>query len=232
MAGEPFPIHGNGFACAWTVESASDTAVELSLSSDGPAPFRYAAQAAYELEAGALTMRIRISNMEDDPLPYGLGLHPWIVRTPDVTLQAPATTVCLEGPDHLPAGAAAVTSRPDWNFERPRGLPADWINNGFLGWGGRADVVWPDRKLALEIAAAPPLERYILYSPSGAADFFCFEPVTHGVDAHNAPGGPEANGLAVLEPGGSLSIACRFSPRRIDDASRPSPFAPGAARNA
>jgi aldose 1-epimerase len=53
------------------------------------------------------------------------------------------------------------------------------------------------------------------YSPSNKADFFCFEPVTHPVDAHNLPGGPTANGLRVLAPREAMTAACRFCPRRL-----------------
>ena len=215
VAGEPYPIHGNGFLSAWTVETATATDAALSLESTGPGPFRYSARATYGLAAGALTMRMTVVNRADQPLPFGLGFHPWLVRTRDTLLKAAAETVVLESGDHLPAGAEPLSSRPDCDFRNLRALPGDWINNGFLMWDGRADIVWPDRKLALEIESDPPLSVYIVYSPSADADFFCFEPVTHVIDAHNASGGPDANGLAILAPGESLSISCRFAPRRM-----------------
>jgi aldose 1-epimerase len=216
LPGEPYPIHGNGFSSAWSVENTTPTSAELSLMSDGPGPFRYAARVSYALNAGALTMRLSVVNHAAEPLPFGLGFHPWIVRTSETLLQAKAKSLVLERSDHLPSGKAQVSSHPGWNFAEPRRLPDDWINNAFLNWDGRALVQWPDRKLALELAADPPITVYIVYSPSREADFFCFEPVSHGVDAHNASGGAEANGLAVLAPQGSLSVACRCMPRRID----------------
>jgi aldose 1-epimerase len=108
-----------------------------------------------------------------------------------------------------------VTSRPQWDFSEGRELPSGWINNAFLGWDGRANIVWRDRNLALEVKAEPPLEVCIVYSPSAEADFFCFEPVMHPVDAHNLPGSPQANGLVILQPQASLSATCQFRPRRI-----------------
>jgi aldose 1-epimerase len=216
LPGEPYPIHGNGFSSAWSVENTTSTTAELSLMSDGPGPFRYAARASYALKAGALTMRLSVVNHAAEPLPFGLGFHPWIVRTSETLLRAKAKSFVLETSDHLPSGKAQVSSRPGWNFAESRRLPGDWINNAFLDWDGRALVRWPDRSLALELAADPPLTVYIVYSPSREADFFCFEPITHAVDAHNASGGPEANGLIVLAPQESLSVACRCTPGRID----------------
>jgi aldose 1-epimerase len=216
LEGEPYPIHGNGFLNAWDVEAVAPAGVELSLTSNGPGPFRYAARAAYALRAGALTMSMSLVNLADARLPFGLGFHPWIVRTPETLLKAKADRVALETRHHLPSGTAPIASRPQWNFSTPSKLPSDWINNGFLGWDGRAEIVWRDRKLSLEIAADPPLDVFIVYSPSDKADFFCFEPVSHPVDAHNAAAGPEANGLAILQPGASLTATCRFEPLRID----------------
>jgi aldose 1-epimerase len=215
LPGEPYPIHGNGFSSAWNVETAGAGGVELSLASDGPGPFRYAARASYQLDAGALTMGLSVVNRADEPLPFGLGFHPWIVRTAETLLEAKAERVVLETSDHLPSGDAAVSSYPDWDFSRLRDLPGGWINNAFLGWDGGAEILWLDRSLALEVSADPLLGVYIVYSPSADADFFCFEPVTHSVDAHNAPGDPEANGLVVLQPEASLTAMCRFRPRTI-----------------
>ncbi|MBV8107640.1 MAG: aldose 1-epimerase [Hyphomicrobiales bacterium] len=215
LPGEPYPIHGNGFSSPWSVESAAAERVELLLTSNGPGPFCYIARATYELDRGALTMGLRLRNLAAEPLPFGLGFHPWLVRTPVALLQAKAERVVLENSGHLPAGEAPVASHAEWNFASPRALPAGWINNAFLGWDGRAAIVWPDRKLALDVEADAALSTYIVFSPAAGADFFCFEPVSHPVDAHNLPRGPEANGLTILAPQETMFASCRFRPRRL-----------------
>jgi len=214
LTGEPAPIHGNGFSSAWTPVETSAVSATLTLESDGPGPYKYAAEVRYALEAGALSVRLRVANRGEDALPFGLGLHPWLPRTPRATLRARATTVTLEDRFHLPAGQAPVASLADWDFSAPRRLPDTWINNDFSPWDGYADIVWTDRDLRLSIEADEAVSAYILYAPGPAADHFCFEPVTHLVDAHNRPGGPEANGMAILETGDELAIACRFVPGR------------------
>ena len=215
VAGERFPIHGNGFSSSWAIERATTESAELSLPSEGPGPFRYEARATYSLTGGALTMRLSVGNLGLVPLPFGLGVHPWIVRGAQTQLKAKAERMVRETEEHLPAGDAPVASRAAWDFAEPRALPAGWVNNAFLGWDGQARILWPERSLELDIEADPPLSTYILYSPSDKAGFFCFEPVTHSVDAHNLPGGPEANGLAVLAPQEALSTVCRFRPRPL-----------------
>lgn len=212
LAGEPLPIHGNAFQSPWTVETADGMHAVLSLRSVGPGPFDYRCEIVYALVAGVLQIDVTVEHLGSGDLPYGVGLHPWFPRTTGTTLRAPARTVALEDGRHLPAGECPVSSRPEWDFSAPRRLPDGWINNGFAGWNGRADIKWPDQ-IGLRIESSPQLSTYILYSPGATADFFCFEPVSHGVDAHNQPGGPVRNGLVILRRGERLSASTRFLPQ-------------------
>jgi aldose 1-epimerase len=214
LPGEPSPIHGNGFSSPWQVIERAAASSKLQLSSEGPGPFRYEAVVIYALDGGALTVDLSVTSLAAEPLPYGLGLHPWLPRTPATKLVAPAHEVWLEDERHLPTNRISLASRPEWNFATPHRLPPGWINNGFTGWSGSAEIVWPERGLALYIDASPPISKYVLYSPGATADYFCFEPVSHSVDAHNLSEGPEKAGLVVLAPGETLAMRVRFSPRR------------------
>jgi aldose 1-epimerase len=208
--GEPCPIHGDGWLSEWSIASADDRSVKLEHVADGPGPYRYTASLEYMLDSDGMKIRLTAANRAQIKLPFGLGFHPWLPRTPATFLLAQAKSVWLENAHHLATERVAIADRPEWDFESFRPLPSDWINNGFMGWNGRATVLWQDRALALDINAQPPLTAYLLYSPSAAADFFCFEPVSHAVDAHNLPPGPEAHGLVVLKPGRALAIECTF----------------------
>lgn len=211
VPGEPCPIHGNGFAAAWSVVSRREDAIELSLGSTGPGPYRYDARVGYRLAGPALEMRLTVISRSELRLPFGLGFHPWLVRTPRTTLEAGFEQVWLETGAHLPDRLVPVESRPEWDFTRARPLPEGWINNAFTGWRRTARVAWPEHRLSLAIEASGLLSTAILYSPSGQADFFCLEPVMHAVDALNDPRGPEAAGMCVLAPGHSCTVACRFT---------------------
>jgi aldose 1-epimerase len=211
--GEPCPLHGNGWTSDWAVAERTENTVSLVLASDGPEPFRYDAELVYQLEPGELAMHLQVTNRATLALPYGLGFHPWLPRTEGTRLSAPAASVWLEDPRHLPAGEAPVVLHEDWDFSLPQPLPEDWINNGFVGWNGCATIEWPEHGLALDVEAGAGLSTYLLYSPGRDADFFCFEPVSHPVDAHHLPGGPAANGLRILAPGERFEVTCAFIPR-------------------
>jgi aldose 1-epimerase len=134
LAGEPYPIHGDAWQRPWTVLEASGSTLVLGLESGSMPPFAYRAQLSYELADQALRARLTVQHMGELPVPYGLGFHPWLPRTPATTLQAAAEAVWLERPDHLPDRSLPVTERPDQDFRSPRPLPRSWINNGFVGW--------------------------------------------------------------------------------------------------
>jgi aldose 1-epimerase len=173
---------------------------------NGPWAFSLHRKVTYELRGGGLTVRLGARNTGRNALPFGLGLDPWLPRTPQTLLMAKSERITHENRDHLPAGDVDIRAREDWNFVTPRKLPGAWINNAFLEWNGFARTIWPDRGISLDVFAEPPL-------PTFDADFFCFEPVTHPVDAQNLPGAAEAKGLIILKSWQEASIAYRFAPR-------------------
>lgn len=204
LAGEGFPIHGDGFQRAWAIERTSGEVASLTLGNGEIGPFQYGARQRFRLENGALHVEIAVTNMASRPLPFGAGFHPWFPRSAETTLRFRASGVWLEDACHLPTELVDVAARPQWDFSATRPLPDAWINNAFTGWPGAATISQPDLHVMVDIEASANLDVAIVYSPGPDADFFCFEPVSHSVDAHNLPGRP---GLKVLEQGQSLHAA-------------------------
>lgn len=215
MPAERYPIHGSGFSAAWTVADRTDEAVVLTLEGKGPGPFRYDASVTYRLEGQNLVMELAATNRAAIALPYGVGFHPWFVRDRDTFLTARSDRVWLEQADHLPRSVESVSDHPELDFNTRRKLPRSWVNNWFAGWDRGARIDWPDRGLSVLVEASENLGQYVLFSPSGDADFFCFEPVSHPVDAFNLPEGPIAHGMVRLEPGAAMRAGARFSVRAV-----------------
>jgi aldose 1-epimerase len=89
------------------------------------------------------------------------------------------------------------------------GAPANGglIDNAYTGWGGTAQIDWPERGLRLT-AHMPDFEKdggtaqhycLVYRPPQGPA--FCFEPITQPIDAFHQPGQP---GLRTLAQGESM----------------------------
>lgn len=203
LPGEAFPIHGDGFQRSWQALAVTKDHAELCLERGEIGPFRYSATVRYLLTPGALETRLAVTNTGPQALPYGLGLHPWFPRDGDTRLQFAATGQWREGPDHLPAAPTPALFGTACPWAQPAPLPQDWINAGFCGWDGKARIVQGDAAVSLQIASEG-LGTAHLYAPSPDANFFCFEPVSHPVDAHNLPGRPD---LVRLEPGARLSVS-------------------------
>ncbi|MET3590689.1 MULTISPECIES: aldose 1-epimerase [Mesorhizobium] len=204
VPGEAFPIHGDGFQKPWRLVDRTDTEAELVLEDGAIGPYRYAASVTYSLRDGALEAWLTVENRAGMRLPYGLGFHPWFPRGDTTLLHAKAKRVWLEDERHLPVGVVPVSERPGWDFERPIPLPLDWVNNAFDGWNGRASITQLEDGIKITLNASPELDFYILYSPSPDAGFFCFEPVSHPVDAHHG------EGLTPLDDGETMSAEMRL----------------------
>lgn len=205
-ADERLPIHGDGWLRAWRVAERSDTHATLVLERERAKPYAYRAKLRYALDAATLNVTLSVDNAGRDPLPFGLGLHPFLARDADTRLSAAASGLWLSGDDWLPT--RHVPAPAAWVFGVAYPLPEALVNHAFTQWSGKACVVWPSRRLSLAIQA--DADYYVLYTPPGA-DFFCFEPVDHPINAVNLPGGACEHGMTVLAPGERLTREFRFT---------------------
>ena len=206
-AGDRYRLHGDGWLSDWTVETATGNSATLTLRhrANTAAPWDYLARQTIALDGRQLTLTLSVENTGHAPLPFGLGWHPYFPLTPRTRLTAPASSLWLEGADHLPIEEVPLPA--DLDFRKLAPLPDHWINNGFEDWNGCARIDWPEHGLALTIDADPIFSRYVVYrpnlagDPTYAGDWFCFEPMTHTVDGFRMAG---MGGLAPLRPGERL----------------------------
>jgi aldose 1-epimerase len=172
----------------------------------GGSPYRFTARQGLRLRQGGLDQWVEVRHEGAEPLPYGLGLHPWFLRAADTRIQAAVQGVWLSGADPIPTGRSAVLS-PDWNL--PAGMPAhgSFIDNAFHGWDGVATVRWPSWGLQVQLRQIEPVVQggghcLVYRPPHGEA--FCLEPITHPIDAFHLPG---QEGLRLLRKGESLRLS-------------------------
>ena len=176
--GQRHPMHGDGWARAWTVVRHDTRSAELVYEHDGKEgwPFRYRARQSYCLSGDALTVGMSLENRESRAVPGGLGLHPFFTRDADTELGCKAAHVWLGDAEVLPTECIAVP--PKWDFSAPRRVDDVVLDNGFDGWDGRATISWPRAKLRLHLEATEPFRHLVIFIPPGRP-FFCVEPVSH-----------------------------------------------------
>jgi aldose 1-epimerase len=197
------PMHGDGWAHAWAIERSDETSAEIGYEHEraggqGGWPFRYRARQRYRLDDDRLAIAVSIENLEDRPVPAGIGLHPFFVRDSDCTLTCRTTFAWRADAEVLPVERVPVPA--DWDFAAGRQPDSVALDTCFDGWDGRATIAWPSRRLLLEMEASPPFRHLVIYTPPGQP-FFCVEPVSH------------ANGqvgLAALAAGRTLAGDIQF----------------------
>ena len=207
MAGDVSPLHGQGWLGAWTVEAHSDRQAELRFVHEpGEWPWRYEALQLFALDQGGLSVRLLCRNLDDRPMPCGLGQHPYFPCGPHTRLDT-EVEVAWEIDEHvLPIGEVPAEGRFDL---RDRAVCGQELDHGFGGWGGSArmsDPAWP----ATLTLSSPQARFFQLYSPPSGG-IFVAEPVTHANAALNEPEERWAElGLEVLEPGGEMALDMRL----------------------
>ena len=197
------PMHGDGWAHGWDVVASDSKSAEIAYlheraGEQGGWPFRYRARQHYRLDEDALAITISIENLEDRPVPAGIGLHPFFERDPDSTLTCRTAFAWRADVEVLPVERMPVPA--DWGLAAGRRPDSVALDNCFDGWDGHATIAWPARRLRLDVEASTPFRHLVIYTPPGQS-FFCVEPVSH------------ANGqvgLAALDPGRTLSGTAVF----------------------
>lgn len=204
-------IHGHGRRRAWTV-SADGGRASVRMRYEFPAgeegwPYAYAADQTVSLGEEALSVTLAVENRSTEAMPVGLGLHPYLPRTPEMGLWFSATSSWPPVDGKLPDGPEPVPAAIDFSEPRP---VVEGLDQGFGGWDGSVHAIWPERGLGLSIHGGAALGHLIVYTPPGR-DFLCLEPVTHSIDAVNLDArGVHGTGHRMLAPSERLVVMVRF----------------------
>ena len=207
LDGDPFPIHGDGFQRAWAARLDGDRAT-LTLADGAIGPWRYRARQVFRLTESDLHVTLSMTNTGGAALPFGGGFHPWFPRSAQTRLAFEARGLWLEDARHLPTRHVSVSDHPGLNFARLRGLPEEFLNLPCTGWRGAARIEQGPDAVSCSVTASDLLDTAIVYSPGVSGSFFCFEPVSHPVDALNLAGHP---GMRELRPGQSMRLWMRIA---------------------
>lgn len=203
-------VHGLGWQAAWTVTARDDAGITITHCHDGGRrwPWRYAAAQRFELDARGLRIELSLTNHSVEPMPAGLGLHPYFPLHGQTRLRMEATGCEGVGGDGFPLTIeheAAELSRLAEGLSPPRNLYVSGVKGEATLSGVRSPVA---------ISASPNLTHIVIFRPE-ATGFVCVEPTSHRVGALDAsgPGAQAAAGIVTLGPGETMECWIGICPR-------------------
>lgn len=207
MPGDPSPLHGQGWLNPWAVERSDAASAVLTYRHEpGEWPWPYEARQEFSLDEGGLSVRLTCRNTSGEPMPCGLGEHPYFDCGGETRIDTQVGCAWTIDEHVLPVEKVPAEGRYDL---RNRLVCGQNLDNGFGDWGGEARMTDPDWPYQVRLSS-PEAKFFQLYSPA-TGGIFVAEPVSHANAALNAPESewPEL-GMRVLVPGGTMSLDMRL----------------------
>jgi aldose 1-epimerase len=207
MAGDASPLHGQGWLNPWTVGEAEERRAVLNFYHQaGEWPWAYEARQEFALDERGVGLTLICRNLSAEPMPCGLGQHPYMPCGPHTRLDTRVTDVWTVDEKVLPVDKVPAVGRYDLE---DRLVCSQGLDNGFAGWGGEARMSDPDWPYQVRLSS-PDAHFFQLYSPSEGG-IFVAEPVSQANAALNATEEEWRElGIRVLEPGAEMRLTMRL----------------------
>ena len=207
MKNDPSPLHGHGWLAPWQPLDVTPSGCELLFHhAPGEWPWAYEARQRFDLDPQGFTVRLVCRNLSSDPMPCGLGQHPYFPCTSQTVIDTEVTHAWTIDDKVLPVEQVPATGRYDL---RDRKVCGQDLDNGFGGWGQTCRIYSPGSPRRIEFSS-PDARFFQLYSPLEGG-LFVAEPVSHANAALNEPEERWAElGLRVLDSGEEMSLTVRF----------------------
>ncbi|ALL12231.1 aldose 1-epimerase [Caulobacter henricii] len=201
LGDHPHALHGQGWRGAWTVDPAAAGQAVLSYDhTPGDWPWAYRAEQRFVLGEASLRITLSVTNKGDQPMPAGLGFHPYFPLRPGERLKAAVDGVWLIDPDVLPTVHHQGAWGPDWVSGAGVAGHPDLIDHCYTGWDQRAELSAPGLPTTT-ITASADCRWLHVYVPPGQ-DFYCVEPCA----SRPNPFGKGETGMVTLAPGQTRSV--------------------------
>lgn len=205
------PIHGDGWINPWKAEASSAKGVTLvykHAKGTKGFPLPYTAEQTFSIANNKLSIKLKVTNTGELPMPVGMGFHPYFRRTQDVKLQFRNRTVWAN--EALPPRNRPYKTPDEWDFETKKALGRLTCDLCFGNYDGTAIIEYPKEGFRIRMETKPETNHVMLFAPSGS-DYFCVEPSTQTTDAFNlASQGIIGTGIQTLEPKESFQIFLDF----------------------
>ncbi|HEX3131622.1 MAG TPA: aldose 1-epimerase [Thermoanaerobaculia bacterium] len=175
------------------------------------------------LTGDSFTLTVTARNTGEEPLPMGIGWHPYFNlpsgRREQARLHLPARGRALVNnyDEVLPTGEVEPVAGTPYDFTMPGGRPLSdlYLDDCFVDLDRSngelvAEIVDPAGSFGLRVtAASPPVAAVQVYAPPEKG-FVVLEPQLNRADPFGPQWGGVDTGMMVLKPGGSVVYSARL----------------------
>lgn len=173
-AAAPHAHHGHGWRRPWRLVDRTEETAELEFRHiPDEWPWAYVATQHVTLIDGGAEIELSVTNLSDEDMPAGLGLHPYFIRRQADTLELRALRMLISRPDGIPTAEVPILSGEKQLSE------AEGMDNFLLDESGNASLRLGRVRCEIDARGA---EGFHVYVPAGE-NFFCVEPVSHPPNA-------------------------------------------------
>lgn len=204
-------IHGQVFDRPW--EQVADGQLCVRAGGDGW-PWPYEARLGLKVDCGRLEIEQRVTNLADEPMPAGVGLHPWFRAQAQVAIHG---NLVYPTNTNSPAQPVPVSGAHDLRrlAQMSAGLDATWAALAEPA----VELWWPDISLRATLRVAAPAVHITAASPTDI-EGLAIEPQTHAPQGLRRLLNGEPGALAWLAPGDELRQTIEMS-FQVGDPERP-----------
>ena len=191
-------IHGQVVGKSWAVDA--DGSLVVRGGGDGW-PWPYEVRQRVTVERSVLRILVTLTNLADDAMPAGMGLHPWFLKPLHVRLAASSVAPSNLDPHSV---LEAVSGPFDLRVMAPLApdLDASWADLD----DPPLELRWPPFGIGATVRARSSAALSVAIASPEAVDGVAIEPQTH------LPGGlrrlldGDPHGLRLLDPGSALTL--------------------------
>jgi aldose 1-epimerase len=200
-------IHGQVYVRPWA--DAGDGAFRISAGGDGW-PWTYDVGMRVGIHGATLRLDLDLTNTASDPMPAGIGIHPWFLKPVRVTVRADRYFA-----DNLATERDPAPVEGPFDLRRPAAM-ADGLDGTWAELGDPpVEFAWDALGLRATMRTTPAVP-YIVAASPGHIDAVAVEPETHAPQAVRRLLGDEPGGLVMLPPGESLTMAIELAFEQVD----------------
>jgi aldose 1-epimerase len=210
--GEAHALHGGTQQMPWTLEQQHAGLATMACRHGGhdqPWPWRFTARQTVGLEDDGVTIALEVVNESTEPMPCGMGLHPYFPARFGERVRFDARTHWPPDNDflaHRPQPLAAANG-----YAAPRAMNPEPFTEYYGDMAGRIELQSMQGH-AIRIECDAALGHLVLHRPApGSGSYVCVEPVSHVSDAANlVQQGLAGTGWHVIPAGGSWTARMRM----------------------